>query len=77
LADFDEWRASATEVVEMDAHDCRLANAYVRRFDLKLRAPDALHAAICRRLELQLATFDRRLAAAARALEINVGLPTG
>ena len=76
LADFDEWRASATEVAEMDAHDCRLANTYVRRFDLKLRAPDALHAAICRRLELQLATLDRRFAAAARALEISVVVPT-
>ena len=76
LADFDEWRASATEVAEIDTHDCRLANTYVRRFDLKLRAPDALHAAICRRLELQLATLDRRLAAAARALGISVVVPT-
>jgi uncharacterized protein len=61
----------------MDTHNCRLANTYVRRFKLKLRAPDALHAAICRRLELQLATLDRRLAAAARALGINVVVPTG
>jgi uncharacterized protein len=76
LADFDEWRASATEVAEMDTHDCRLANTYVRRFDLKLRAPNALHAATCRRLELQLATLDRRLAAAARALGISVVVPT-
>jgi uncharacterized protein len=76
LADFDEWRASATEVAEIDTHDCRLANTYVRRFDLKLRAPNALHAAICRRLELQLATLDRRLAAAARALGISVVVPT-
>jgi uncharacterized protein len=76
LADFDEWRASATEVAEMDAHDCRLANTYVRRFDLRLRAPGALHAAICRRLGLQLATLDRRLAAAARELGINVVMPT-
>ena len=76
LADFDVWRAGETDTAEMDAHDCRLANTYVRRFDLKLRAPDALHAAICRRLELQLATLERRLAAAARALGINVVVPT-
>ena len=75
LADFDEWRASATDLAEMDAHDCRLANTYVRRFDLKLRAPDALHAAICRRLQLQLVTLDRRLAAAARELGIAVAVP--
>jgi uncharacterized protein len=76
LADFNVWRAGETDTAQMDAHDCRLANTYVRRFDLKLRAPDALHAAICRRLELQLATLDRRLAAAARALGINVVVPT-
>ena len=73
LADFDDWRAGATEHADMDAHDCRLANTYVRRFELKLRAPDALHAAICRRLGLRLVTLDRRLAAAARELGIDVG----
>ena len=71
LADFDDWRAGATERADMDAHDCRLANSYVRRFELKLRAPDALHAAICRRLGLRLVTLDRRLAAAARELGID------
>jgi hypothetical protein len=75
LSDFDEWRAGATEIAEMDARDCRLANAYVRRFELKLRAPDALHAAICRRLGLQLVTLDRRLAAAARELGLGTVVP--
>ena len=75
LADFDAWRVGETENAEIDAHDCRLANTYVRRFDLKLRAPDALHAAICRRLQLQLVTLDRRLAAAARELGIAVAVP--
>ena len=72
LADFDAWRAGETERADVDAHDCRLANTYVRRFNLKLRAPDALHAAICRRLELQLVTLDRRFAAAARELGLEV-----
>jgi uncharacterized protein len=62
LADFDAWRAGKTDNADLGAHDCRLASTYVRRFDLKLRAPDALHAAICCRLELQLVTLDRRLA---------------
>jgi uncharacterized protein len=75
LADFDAWRTGETENADVDAHDCRLANAYVRRFDLKLRAPDALHAAICRRLGLQLVTLDRRLVAAARELGIAVVVP--
>jgi len=76
LADFDVWRAGEIDTAEMDAHDCRLANTYARRFDLKLRAPDALHAAMCRRLGLQLGTLDRRLAAAARELSISVVMPT-
>ena len=75
LADFDAWRAGETENADMGAHDCRLANSYVRRFDLKLRAPDALHAAICRRLDLRLVTLDRRLAAAARELGIDAVVP--
>lgn len=76
LADFDEWRACATANADMDANDHRLADSYVRRFDLKLRAPDALHVAICRRLQLQLVTLDRRLAAAARELGLMVYVPT-
>lgn len=76
LADFDDWRAGATERADVDAHDCRLANAYVRRFDLKLRAPDALHVAISRRLGLQLVTLDRRLAIAARELGVDVLFPS-
>jgi predicted nucleic acid-binding protein len=75
LADFDAWRAGETENADMGAHDCRLANSYVRRFELKLRAPDALHAAICRRLDLRLVTLDRRLAAAARELGIDAVVP--
>jgi predicted nucleic acid-binding protein len=40
-----------------------------------LRAPDALHAAICRRLDLILVTLDRRLAKAALELGIDVTIP--
>jgi uncharacterized protein len=75
LADFDTWRAAETDAVDIIAHDCRLADRHVRRFELKLRAPDGLHLAICRRLGLQLATLDRRLAAAARVLGIEVLVP--
>jgi predicted nucleic acid-binding protein len=75
LADFDGWRASGTDPADVIVHDCRLANTYVRRFELKLRAPDALHLAICRRLGLQLATLDRRLATAARELGIEALIP--
>ncbi|HKR88040.1 MAG TPA: type II toxin-antitoxin system VapC family toxin [Phenylobacterium sp.] len=74
LADFDAWRAAATEDVELNAADVRLAHLYVRRFELMLRAPDALHAAICRRADLELITLDRRLATAAEALGVSTRL---
>jgi uncharacterized protein len=46
LADFEVWRAAMTSPAEIHAADIRLAYAFVRRFDLALRAPDAVHLAI-------------------------------
>ena len=76
LSDFDVWRAAMTRPAEIHAVDVRLAAAYVRRFDLALRAPDALHLAVAERLEVPLVTLDRRLAAAARELGVVVEDPT-
>ena len=59
----------------MHAAGARLAYAYVRRFDLRLRALDALHLAIARRVDATLITLDRRLASAARELGIAVEMP--
>ena len=61
----------------MDLHDgdVRHAGALVRRFDLKLRAPDALHLAACERLAMTLVTLDRGLAASAAALTVPVIVP--
>ncbi len=75
LREFDIWRASATEEVDFLPADMRLANIFVRDFALALRAPDAVHAAVCRRTRLTLVTFDRRLADAAEALDIAVTAP--
>jgi uncharacterized protein len=75
LADFDAWRAAMSLPVEIGASDARLAYIYVRRFDLRLRALDALHLAIARRLDATLVTLDRRLAIAARELGIIVDVP--
>ena len=74
LADFDVWRAGSAEDIDLRAADVRLAHIFVRRFDLMLRAPDALHAAICRREDLLLVTLDKRLARAAQALGVSVRL---
>jgi hypothetical protein len=75
LADFEIWRAGTAVSVELHAADARLAYSFLRRFDLKLRAPDALHLAIVRRVDATLVTLDRRLANAARALDIAVIQP--
>lgn len=73
LEDFDAWRAAMTTGVDLQSADVRLAAAYVRRFELMLRTPDALHLAACRRLGTPLATLDRRLAWAAAELGVEVG----
>jgi predicted nucleic acid-binding protein len=75
LADFEVWRAATSSPVEVHAADVRLAYAYVRRFDLMLRAPDALHLAIARRLDATLVTLDRRLERASQQLGIAVEVP--
>ena len=75
LDDFEVWRAAASSPVEVHAADVRLAYVYVRRFELLLRAPDALHLAIARRLDAGLVTLDRRLERAARQLGIAVEVP--
>jgi hypothetical protein len=75
LADFDAWRAAMSLPVDITASDARLAYIYARRFDLGLRAPDALHLAIARRLDATLVTLDQRLATAARELGVAVEYP--
>ncbi len=76
LADLDAWRTAMSSPVDIAASDARLAYIYARRFDLALRAPDALHLAIVRRLDVALVTLDRRMAAAARELGMAVEVPT-
>jgi predicted nucleic acid-binding protein len=76
LTDFAAWRAGTSAAVEIHSADIRLAYSYVSRFDLVLRAPDALHLAIARRLDTTLVTLDRRLADAARDLGIAFAIPT-
>ena len=75
LTDFEAWRASTSLAAEVRPVDMRLAYAYVRRFDLKLRAPDALHMAIAHRVGATLVTLDHRLARAARELGVAVDMP--
>ncbi len=75
LADFDVWTARLTERTELTTGDVAAATAYMRRLDLTLLTPDALHIAIAGRLDATLVTFDRAMAAAARALGMAVAMP--
>ena len=75
LADFDAWRAAMSSPVDIASSDARLSYIYIRRFDLGLRASDALHLAIARRLDATLVTLDQRLATAARELGVAVEVP--
>lgn len=75
LDDFDRWRAAMTETVPINAVDIQTAGRIVRMFDLGLRAPDAIHAAVCRRMDMRMATLDRQLARACDALDTPVVAP--
>jgi uncharacterized protein len=75
LADFDVWTTRLTERTELNAGDVAVATAYMRRLDLTLLTPDALHIAIARRTDAILVTFDRAMASAARALGMAVATP--
>ena len=75
LSDLDAWVAGSTQRVELSAVDVAAATAYLRRFDLTLLAPDALHIAIAERIAATLVTFDRPMAAAARVLGMAVATP--
>jgi len=75
LREFDIWRATATTGMDFQPSDFRLANIFLRQFDLGMRAPDALHAAACRRGDHRLVTLDRRLAEAAEILGLEVDCP--
>lgn len=71
LAQFDAWAPDHALVAETQSEDFAAATAFIRRFDLALRTPDALHIAIAVRLGARLLTFDAKMAAAAKALGIE------
>jgi len=68
FADFDAWLYLFAQRVETSSADVRAAGAFIRRLDLNLRTPDALHIAIAQRIGATLATFDERMAANAGIL---------
>jgi predicted nucleic acid-binding protein len=75
LSGFDTWVAAAAQQVEITNADVATATTFLRRLDLPLRTPDAIHIAIVQRLGATLVTFDRRMAASARAIGAAVAEP--
>ena len=75
IADFEAWAARSAEQTTLSAGDVAVATAYLRRLDLTLLAPGALHVAMTQRIEATLVTFDRGMAAAARSLGTAVATP--
>jgi predicted nucleic acid-binding protein len=71
----DAWSARSATRVEISAADGAVAEAFLRRLDLPLQAPDAIHIAIAERIGATLVTFDRQMEAGARALGMAVATP--
>ncbi len=61
-----------TTRVDLEPNDIRIAQFFLRRIDLNLRAPDALHIAAAMSLDSKLLTFDDKMAACAEALGCKV-----
>jgi predicted nucleic acid-binding protein len=75
LSGFDSWVGLSAERVEIAAADIDRADGILRRLDLPLVTPDAIHIAIAQRIAATLVTFDRQMAASARALGMAVATP--
>lgn len=74
FADLDAWISQVGETVGTTAFDVAGATSTLRRLDLNLRTPDAVHIAIASCPGATLATFDARMANAARTLGLHVAL---
>jgi predicted nucleic acid-binding protein len=68
FATFDSWAARVAQRVEIAAADVKAAEAFLRRLDLTLRAPDAINIAIAQRIGAAVFTFDDAMIKNARAL---------
>ncbi|MDQ2083366.1 type II toxin-antitoxin system VapC family toxin [Xanthobacteraceae bacterium Astr-EGSB] len=72
FSSFDEWSARVPRCAGTQSSDVADAQAFLRRLDLPLRAPDAINIAIARRENASLMTFDAKMAVSAQALGVDV-----
>ena len=75
FSNLDTWVARSAYREEITTGDIDAANRILRRLDVNLRTPDAIHIAIARRLGATLVTFDRNMAAGAGGLGMVVATP--
>jgi predicted nucleic acid-binding protein len=75
LTAFDFWRSRSARTIRTTAADVATAETYLRRLDLPLLTPDAIHIALAQRIGATLVTFDRAMAASARVLGMAVTTP--
>ena len=72
FSNFDMWAARLGPRIRTQAADIVGTESLLRRLDLPLRTPDALHICIAQRLSAMLATFDRQLEKSAVAVGLAV-----
>jgi uncharacterized protein len=72
---FDAWIARVAHREEITASDIGAADKILRRLNVNLRTPDAIHIAVTQRTGAMLVTFDRGMTASARALGVVVAMP--
>jgi predicted nucleic acid-binding protein len=75
FARFDLWSVRTASREGIISSDIEVADRILRRLELPLRTPDAIHVAVAQRLAATLATFDRQMAESARTLGIPVVTP--
>ena len=71
LAAFNHLLVSSFEILPVSPIHFRTAARFCERFEIGLRAGDALHVAVAMEHGTQIATFDRRLAEAGNLLGVN------
>jgi uncharacterized protein len=72
FSNFHSWCARYPQQVEIDSMDVLGASSLMRRLDLSLRTPDAIHIALVQRIGCKLMTFDLAMASAARVLGLEI-----
>ena len=75
FATFDDWCQRSVQWVDVEPADITKAGVFLRRLDLPLLTPDAIHIAVVQRIDGTLVALDRQMTANARALGCRIADP--